>query len=54
MTSQEQALTDDKMRDEIAKVLAETSKINSGNRYFELVIGASATLAIAAIVKLFL
>ena len=54
MTSQDQVLTDDKMRAEIAKMMAETAKINSENRYYPVVITASATLAIVAIAKLFL
>lgn len=54
MTQQEQALVDDKMRAEIAKLLAETSKINGENRWYPLVVGSGATLAIVAIVKLFL
>ena len=54
MTEQEQNLADAKMCAEIAKLIAETSKINSENRYDLLVIGSGATLAIVAIVKLFL
>jgi len=54
MTEQEQNLADAKMRAEIAKLIAETSKINSENRYYLLVIGSGATLAIIAIAKLFL
>lgn len=76
MTSQEQALADDKMRAEIARIAAETSKINqerneklqaeiaklvaetaklnSENRWYPLIIGSTATLAIVAIVKMFL
>lgn len=54
MTEKEQTLADAKMRAEIANLIAETSKINSENRYYLLVIGSGATLAIVAIVKLFL
>lgn len=54
MTRQEQALHDDKVRAEIARLIAETSKINSENRYYSFVAGSGATLAIVAIVKLFL
>ena len=38
---------------EISKLIAETAKINSENRYYPLIVGATATLAIVAIVKLF-
>ena len=54
MTEQEQSLADDKMRAEIAKLIAETSKLNNENRWYPLVVGSGATLAIVAIVKLFL
>lgn len=54
MTQAEQALADDKARAEIAKLVAETAKINSENRYYPLIVGATATLAIVAVVKLFL
>lgn len=58
MTEREQALADDKMRVEIARIIAETAKLNKETRWYELVIfagGASAlTLAIVAVTKLFL
>ena len=58
MTDREQALADDKMRAEIARIIAETAKLNKETRWYELVIfagGASAlTLAIVALTKLFL
>lgn len=54
MTAKEQKLLDDKMRAEIAKLMAETAKLNSENRWYPLIVGSSATLAIVAIVKLFL
>ena len=44
----------DKIQAEIAKLMAETSKINSENKWYPLIVGASATLAIVAIVKIFL
>lgn len=44
----------DKIQAEIAKLMAETSKINSENRWYPVVVGASATLAIVAVVKIFL
>ena len=45
----EQTLEDDKVRAEIAKLIAETSKINRENVYYPLVVGASVTLAAAAV-----
>ena len=54
MTVEEQKLSDDKMRAEISKLMAETAKINSENRFYPLVVGSGATLAIIAVVKLFL
>lgn len=54
MTHAEQNLADDKIRAEIAKMVAETSKINSENRWYPFVVGSGLTLAIVAIVKLFL
>jgi hypothetical protein len=47
-------LTNEKIRAEIAKLMAETSKINSENKWYPAIIASSATLAIVAIVKLFL
>ena len=44
----------DKIQAEIAKLIAETSKINSENKWYPVIVGASATLAIVAVVKLFL
>lgn len=43
----------DKIQAEIAKLMAETAKINSENRYYPIIITATATLALVAIVKLF-
>ena len=54
VTEEEQSLSDDKMRAEISKLIAETGKINSGNKFYPLVVGSGATLAILAIAKLFL
>jgi len=44
----------DKINAEITKLLAETAKINRENVYYPLVVGASVTLAIIALVKMFL
>lgn len=44
----------DKMRAEMDKMFAETSKLNAENRYYPMVVASGATLAIVAIVKLFL
>lgn len=54
MTNAEQSLADDKVRAEIAKLVAETSKINSENRWYPFVVGSGVTLALVAIAKLFL
>ena len=42
-----------KIDSEIAKLVAETSKINNENRWYPIVVGSGLTLAIVAIVKLF-
>ena len=47
-------LTKEKIQAEIAKLIAETSKINNENRWYPAVVASGATLAIVAIVKLFL
>ena len=55
--SEQQVISDvdrQKIDAEISKLMAETAKINSENRYYPLIVGATATLAIVAIVKLFL
>ena len=54
MTKEEREAHNRKMDAEIAKLIAETSKINSENRYYPMVVASGATLAIVAIVKLFL
>ncbi|EEE35105.1 conserved hypothetical protein [Rhodobacteraceae bacterium KLH11] len=45
---------DERFSAEIAKLVAETAKLNSENRWYPLVVGSGLTLAIVAIVKLFL
>ena len=61
MTHEEQALADDKMRAEIAKLIdessklrAETTKILNENRWYPFVVGTGFTLAIIGIAKLIL
>ena len=61
MTETELRLHDDKMRADIAniaahtvKLQAEVEKLSTENKYYPLVVGSGATLAIVAIVKLFL
>ena len=44
----------DKIQAEIAKLIAETSKINRENKWYPVIVGASATLAIVAVAKIFL
>ena len=44
----------DKIQAEIAKLLTETSQLNNENKYCLLIVGASVTLAIVAVVKIFL
>jgi len=44
----------DKIQAETARLLAETSKINSGNKYYLLIVGAFVTLTIMTVVKIFL
>ena len=51
---QERQANSRKIDSEIAKLIAETSKINSENRWYPFVVGSGVTLAIVAIVKLFL
>lgn len=43
-----------KMDAEISKLLAETAKISSENRWYPFVVGSGFTLAIVAVVKHFL
>ncbi len=57
MSPEEQKEWDLKLRKidaEIEKLRAETSNLISENRYYPLIIGSTATLAIVAIAKLFL
>ncbi len=54
MTQEEQSLADDKMRAEIAKLVAETAKINTENRWYLLVVGAAAMAVALTIAKLLL
>ena len=44
----------EKVHAEITKLAAETAKINSENKFYPFIVGATVTLAIVAIVKLFL
>ncbi len=44
----------DKIQAEIAKLIAETSKISSGNRWYPASVSAFSTLVIVAVVKFFL
>lgn len=52
--TKEELAQHDKIQAEIAKLIAETSKINSENKWYPMIVGASVTLAIVAVVKLFL
>jgi len=54
MTAHEQTLVDDKVRAEIAKLIAETAKINKENQWYVAIVTSTATLAIVAVAKLFL
>lgn len=54
MTNAEQSLADDKARAEIAKLVAETAKINTENRWYPAVVGAATMAAALTIAKLFL
>ncbi len=52
--TKEELAQHEKIQVEIAKLIAETSKINSKNRWYPAIVGASVTLALVAIVKIFL
>jgi uncharacterized membrane protein len=54
MTQAEQQLADDKMRAEIAKMIAETGKIRRETDWYVAIVASTMTLAIVAVVKLFL
>lgn len=47
-------LSDDRIRSEIAKLMAETAKLNKETKWYEVVMISGATLALVAIAKLFL
>lgn len=53
MTDLRQTLIDEKARAELAKLEAETSRINSRSRWIPFMMGAGMTLALIVIVKLF-
>ena len=53
MSDVSKELQDDKLRVEINKIIAETAKINSENKYYPMIVASSLTLAIVAIVKIF-
>lgn len=53
MTAQEQALADDKMRAEIAKLLAETRQISVNTFLAPFLAAAGLMAATAALVKIF-
>ena len=46
--------TSKKVDAEIAKLIAETARLNSENRHYPIIVTATATLAIVAVAKLFL
>jgi hypothetical protein len=46
MTTAEQSIADDKMRAEIAKLIAETSKINTEARWYPLALGTGLAAAL--------
>ncbi len=50
----EQPLDTEKIRAEISRLIAETSKINRENAFYPFMVGATVTLAMVAVVKLFL
>ncbi|MEO0496594.1 MAG: hypothetical protein AAF141_04390 [Pseudomonadota bacterium] len=54
MTPQEQALADQKMRAEIAKLIAETSKINKENQWYLAIIASGFTAAMATLLTVVL
>lgn len=53
MTEKEQRLVDDRMRAEIAKLIAETAKINAEARWYPYIVVATVLAGIAALLKLF-
>lgn len=54
MTDREIQLEHEKIHAEISKLIAETAKINAENRWYPFVVGSGVTLAMVAVVKLFL
>lgn len=54
MNTESMTIADQKTTAEIAKLMAETSKINRENTLYPLIVGATVTLAIVAVVKIFL
>ncbi|KAF3981211.1 MAG: hypothetical protein HFP78_08395 [Methylococcales symbiont of Hymedesmia sp. n. MRB-2018] len=44
-TNKKDQVLHDKIQAEIAKLLAETSRINSENKWYPLIVGATATLS---------
>jgi len=54
MTAEEREQLRQKMDAEIGKLIAETAKITSENRWYPFVVGSGVTLAIVALAKLFL
>lgn len=54
MNDETTIMTHDKIQAEIAKLIAETAKINRENIFYPVIVTATATLAIVAVVKIFL
>ena len=52
--NQQEADQHDKIQAEIAKLMAQTAKINRENVFYPMIVASTATLAIVAVVKLFL
>lgn len=50
----ENTLNEQKTKAEIAKLMAETAKLNKEIRWYEMVMVSAATLTIVAVAKLFL
>ena len=50
----ERPLDIEKIRAEISKMIAETSKINRENAFYPFIVGATVTLVMVAVVKVFL
>ena len=54
MNDETTIMTHDKIQAEISKLIAETSKINRENVFYPVIVTATATLALVAVVKIFL